>query len=47
MTPLSATRFITTADPKVSLLGLGEAALRLMLVAALPISATIFFVQSF
>ena len=47
MTPLSATRFITTAGPRASLLGLGETALRLVLVAALPISATIFLVQSF
>ena len=47
MTTLSATRLVTTEGSKTSLLGLGEAALRLMLVAALPISAMIFFVQSF
>ena len=47
MATLSATRLVTTEGSKTSLLGLGEAALRLMLVAALPISATIFFVQSF
>ncbi len=47
MITLSATRITTTAGSKSSLLGLGETALRLMLVAALPISATIFFVQSF
>jgi|GEM_PF-7017296 len=47
MTPFSATRITTTEGAKFSLAGLGEAALRLMLVAALPISATIFVVQSF
>jgi hypothetical protein len=47
MTTLSATRLITTEGSRSSLLALGETALRLMLVAALPISATIFVVQSF
>jgi hypothetical protein len=47
MTTLSATRLITTEGSKISLAGLGETALRLMLVASLPISAMIFVVQSF
>ncbi|MFC4440738.1 hypothetical protein [Caulobacter henricii] len=47
MTTLSVTRLITTEGSTTSLVGLGETALRLMLVAALPISATIFFVQTF
>jgi hypothetical protein len=47
MTTLSAPPLTTTEGPKSGLLSLGETALRLMLVAALPISATIFVVQSF
>ena len=47
MTTLSAPRLTTTEGSKFSLTGLGGTALRLMLVAALPISATIFVVQSF
>lgn len=47
MTTLSAPRLITTEGSTLNLLSLGETALRLMLVAALPISATIFFIQSF
>lgn len=47
MNPLSATRLTTTEGARFSLAGLGEAALRLILVAALPITATIFAIQSF
>ncbi len=47
MTTLSAARLISTEGSTSSLLSLGETALRLLLVAALPISATIFFIQSF
>ncbi|WP_419254362.1 hypothetical protein ACN2C6_02740 [Caulobacter sp. ErkDOM-YI] len=47
MTTLSAPRLIAREGSKLNLLSLGETALRLMLVAALPISATIFFIQSF
>ena len=47
MTTLSASRLISTEGSTSSLLSLGETALRLLLVAALPISATIFFIQSF
>jgi hypothetical protein len=47
MATLSATHIDVSTSPKINLFGLGEAALRLMLVAALPISATVFFIQSF
>ena len=47
MTTLSAPRFTLSTGAKFSLLALGESALRLILVAALPISATIFVIQSF
>lgn len=47
MATLSAPHLTTVPASKTSLLGLGEMALRLLLVAALPISATIFVVQSF
>lgn len=47
MTTLNATRLTANEGSKFSLTGLGETALRLLLVAALPISATIFVVQSF
>jgi hypothetical protein len=47
MATLSATRINVSTSPKIDLFGLGETALRLMLVAALPITATVFFIQTF
>lgn len=47
MATLSAPNITPSNGAKISLFGLGEAALRLMLVAALPISAMIFAVQTF
>lgn len=47
MATLSATRINVSTSPKIDLLGLGETTLRLALVAALPISAMVFFVQTF
>jgi hypothetical protein len=47
MATVSATRINVSTGSKINLFGLGETALRLMLVAALPISATVFFIQTF
>lgn len=47
MATLSAHTLTITNGSKFDLFGLGETALRLALVAALPISATIFLIQSF
>lgn len=47
MTTLSAHAITITNGAKFDLVGLGETALRLMLVAALPIAATVFFIQTF
>ena len=47
MATLSAPRFTPSTGQKITLLSLGEMALRLGLVAALPISAMIFVVQTF
>jgi hypothetical protein len=47
MATLSAPTLTVSNGSKFDLFGLGESALRLALVAALPISATIFFIQSF
>ena len=47
MATYSAHTLTITNGPKIDLVGLGETALRLLLVAALPIAATVFFIQTF
>lgn len=47
MATLSAPKITPSNSGRTSLFSLGESALRLMLVAALPISAMIFAVQTF
>lgn len=46
MATLSAPHVTPSTGSKFSLVGLGETALRMLLVAALPISATIFVIQT-
>ncbi len=47
MATLSAPQITLSNGAKISLFGLGEAALRLVLLAALPITAMIFALQTF